>query len=150
MNRSLGISGALALTLLLVQACQASEPVWCYEVRRGDTLSAIARRFGASVDELRGLNRLAPKALPRARSILMLPTVRDLRRGRLDLSRPPLVAKPHRLRRESAAAARDRLSRMRDLAMVERFRKSKLLVGVPLETPTYYVEGVGTRLRVAR
>ncbi|MGH7412680.1 MAG: DUF5715 family protein [Candidatus Rokuibacteriota bacterium] len=150
MNRPLGVSGAVALTLLLVQAGQASEPVWCYEVRRGDTLSAIARRFGASVDELRGLNRLAPKALPRARSILMLPTIRDLRRGRLDLSRPPLVAKPHRLRRESAAAARDRLSRMRDLAMVERFQKSKLLVGVPLETRTYYVEGVGTRLRVAR
>ncbi|MEX2220201.1 MAG: DUF5715 family protein [Candidatus Rokuibacteriota bacterium] len=150
MIRSLGLAGAIAVTLLLVQVCQASEPVWCYQVRRGDTLSAIARRFGASVDDLRGLNRLSPKAIPRARSILMLPAVRDLRRGRLDLSPPPLVAKPRRLSRESAAAVRDRLSRMRDLAMVDRFRKSGLLVDVPLETRTYYVEGVGTRLRVAR
>jgi hypothetical protein len=39
---------------------------------------------------------------------------------------------------------------MRDLAMVDHFRRSGLLVDVPLETRTYYVEGVGTRLRVAR
>jgi hypothetical protein len=150
MHRLLVPSGAIALALLLAEACHAGEPVWCHEVRRGDTLTTIARRHGASVSELRGLNRLGPNAIPRPRSILVLPAVRDLRGGRLDLSRAPLVARPHRLRRESAAAARDRLSRMRDLAMVDHFRRSGLLVDVPLETRTYYVEGVGTRLRVAR
>ncbi len=150
MHRLLTFSGAIALALLLAEACHAGEPVWCHEVRPGDTLTAIARRHGASVDELRGLNRLAPKAIPRSRSFLMLPTVDDLRRGRLNLSRPPLVARPLRLSRESAAAARDRLSRMRDLGMVERFRRAGLLVDVPQRTRTYYVEGVGPRLRVAR
>jgi len=150
MRRRLIVSSAVALTLLLAPACHAAEPVWCHEVRAGDTLSTIARRHGTSVGELRGLNRLAPRAMPRPRSFLKLPTVGDLRRGRLDLTRPPLVARPLRLSRESAAAARDRLSRMRDLATVERFRRSGLLVEVPLRTRTYYVEGVGTRLRVAR
>ena len=150
MPRSLSCSAALALILLLADLCPAGEPRWCHEVRAGDTLTAIARRHGASVDELRGLNRLAPKAIPRPHSILMLPRVADLRRGRLDLSRPPLRARPHRLSRESAAAVRDRLSRMRDLAAVERFRRSGLLVAVPPRTRAYYVAGVGTRLRVAR
>jgi LysM repeat protein len=150
MRRLLAFSTAIALALLLARTCHAGEPVWCHEVRAGDTLTAIARRHGASVKELRGLNRLAPRAIPRPRSFLVLPTVRDLRRGRLDLSRPPLVARPLRLSRESAAAARDRLSRMRDLATVERFRRSGLLVEVPLRTRTYSVDGVGTRLRVAR
>jgi murein DD-endopeptidase MepM/ murein hydrolase activator NlpD len=150
MTRLLRISGAMALVLLPAQAGHASEPVWCYQVRHGDTLAAIARRAGASVQELRGLNRLAPKAIPSVRSILMLPTVRDLRRGQLDLSRPPMVATPRRLNRESAAATRDRLSRMRDLAMVQRFRRKGLLVPVPSRTGTYYVEGVDPRLRVAR
>jgi hypothetical protein len=146
----LTFSGILALVLLPAPAAQAADPGWCHEVRPGDTLAAVARRYGASVAELRGLNRLAPRAVPRLRRILMLPAVADLRRGRLDLSRPPLVARPHRLRRESAAAGRDRLSRLRDLAAVERFRRSGLLVNVPLRTETYYVEGVGPRLRVAR
>jgi hypothetical protein len=150
MPRLLVCSGAIALVLLLAEASRAVEPVWCHEVRRGDTLAAIARRHGASVSELRGLNRLGPSAIPRPRSILVLPSVRELRRGRLDLSRPPMVARLHRLRRESAAAGRDRLSRMRDLAMVEHFRRAGLLVEIPLGTATYYVEGVGPRLRVAR
>lgn len=150
MDRLLGISGALALALLLIQIGHAGEPVWCYQVRRGDTLAAIARRFGASMQEMRGLNRLAPKAIPSVQSILVLPNVRDLRRGRLDLSRPPMVATPRRLNRESAAATRDRLSRLRDLAMVERLQRRGLLVPVPSETPTYYVAGVEARLRVAR
>lgn len=150
MPRLLVCSAAIALALLLAEVSHAGRPVWCHEVRRGDTLGTIARRHGASVSELRGLNRLGPNAIPRLRSILMLPAVRDLRRGRLDLSRPPMVARPHRLRRESAAAARERLSRMRDLAMVEHFRRSGLLVEVPVATRTYYVEGVGAGLRVAR
>jgi Family of unknown function (DUF5715)/LysM domain len=150
MHRLLVFSGAIALILLLAEASHAGKPVWCHEVRRGDTLTAIARRHGASLSELRGLNRLGPNAIPRPRTILMLPAVRDLRRGRLDLSRPPMVARQHRLRRESAAAARERLSRMRTLAMVEHFRRSGLLVEVPLKTRTYYVEGVASGLRVAR
>lgn len=150
MPRLLIVSRVVALVLLLAPAAHAGGPVWCHEVRPGDTLAAIARRHGVSVAELRGLNRLAPKAIPRLRSILRLPALADLRRGRLDLSRPPLIARPHRLDRESAAAVRDRLSRMRDLATVERFRRSGLLVDVPLRTRTYYVDGVGPRLRVAR
>ncbi|HUP37712.1 MAG TPA: DUF5715 family protein [Candidatus Limnocylindria bacterium] len=149
MHRLLVLSSAIGLTLILAELAHAGKPVWCHEVRRGDTLTAIARRHGASVSELRGLNRLGRNAI-RPRTILMLPAVRDLRRGRLDLSRPPMVARQHRLRRESAAAARERLSRMRSLAMVEHFRRTGLLVEIPLKTRTYYVEGVGTGLRVAR
>lgn len=39
---------------------------------------------------------------------------------------------------------------MRDLAMVRRFRRAGLLVGVPSETRTYYVTGVESSLRVTR
>lgn len=150
MLRLLASLGAIILVLLPATPGSAGAPVWCHEVRPGDTLTAIARRYGVTVRELRGLNRLAPNAIARPRGILMLPAIEDLRRGRLDLSRPPLIARPHRLRRESAAAARDRLSRMRDLVMVERFRRAGLLVEVPRETRTYYVDGVSPRLRVAR
>jgi Family of unknown function (DUF5715)/LysM domain len=141
---------ALVLVLLPAVPAAAATPVWCHEVRPGDTLAAIARRYRVTVRELRGLNRLAPNALARPRRILTLPAIEDLRRGRLDLSRPPLIARPHRLRRESAAAARDRLSRMRDLRMVERFQRAGLLVEVPRTAQTHYVDGVDARLRVAR
>jgi uncharacterized protein YcbK (DUF882 family) len=150
MTRLLASSPAVIVVLLLAQASHAAAPVWCYEVRRGDTLHAIARRHGVSVEELRDLNRLAPKAIPRPRQMLMLRTVDDLRRRRLDLSRPPLVATPRRLARESAAARRDRLSRMQDLAMVHRFRRAGLLVDLPLRTRTYYVQGVAPALRLTR
>lgn len=142
--------GAVVVVLLLVQAAHAGEAVWCHQVRRGDTLAAIARRYGIEVDELRGLNRLGSKAALRPRRILTLPTIHALRNGRLDLARPPLVATLGRLGRESAAATRDRLSRMRDLAMVERFRRARLLVVVPSETRTYHVAGVDASLRVTR
>lgn len=148
--RLLGLSGMVALSLVLTQTSSAAAPVWCHQVRPGDTLSAIARRYGVAVDELRGLNRLAPKAILRPRRILVLPTVHALRSGRLDLTRPPLVASPRRLNRESAAAVRDRLSRMRDATMVERFRRAGLLVAVAPETQTYYVAGVDASLRVTR
>jgi LysM repeat protein len=36
-----------------------SEPTWTYVVERGDTLSRIGRRYGASVDEIVRLNRIA-------------------------------------------------------------------------------------------
>ena len=148
MPRPVTLVGVLVLILFPAPAARAATlPVWCHEVRPGDTLDAIARRHGTSVEDLRGLNRLAPRAVPRLRRILMLPAVAALRGGRLDLSRPPLIAGPHRLSRESAAAGRDRLSRMGNLATVERFRRSGLLVDVPLRTPTYRVDGVDPRLR---
>ena len=142
--------GALAVVLLWTQLAQAADPVWCHQVGRGDTLAGIARRYGVEIEELRGLNRLASKATLRPRRILTLPAVRALRRGTLDLDRPPLIGNARRLRRESAVAIRERLSRMRDLAMVERFRRPGLLVPVPAETSTYYVTGVDSLLRVAR
>lgn len=150
MTRLLAFAPAFTLVLLLAQVSHATGPVWCHEVRPGDTLHAIARHHGVSVKELRGLNRLAPKAIPRPRQMLMLRTVHDLRRGSLDLSRPPLAATPRRLDRESAAAQRDRLSRMRDLTMVYRFRRAGLLVDLPPRTRTYYVQGVSPALRLTR
>ena len=62
MSRPIGLGRRTALALLLAEACHAGEPVWCHEVRRGDTLTTIARRHGASVSDLRGLNRLGPNA----------------------------------------------------------------------------------------
>ncbi len=142
--------GALAAVLLWTGLAHAADAVWCHQVGRGDTLSAIARRYGVEIEELRGLNRLTSKATLRPRRILVLPSIRALRRGTLDLDRPPLIATTNRLRQESAVAVRERLSRMRDLAMVKRFRQSRLLVPVPTETKTYYVTGVHPSLRVAR
>lgn len=150
MRRVGGRIGALVIVLLWTQFGQAAEVVWCHQVGRGETLTAIARRYGVEINELRGLNRLGSKATLRPRRILILPTVHALRDGQLDLARPPLVARARRLSRESAAAARDRLSRMRDRAMVEKFRRTGLLVGVPAETRTYYVAGVDSSLRVTR
>jgi hypothetical protein len=72
------------------------------------------------------------------------------RGARRILARPALRTWPGRLRQESAAAARDRLSRMSDLAMVKRFRRAGLLVPLPAEAGTYYVSGVHGALRVAR
>lgn len=148
--RVLGLGAAIALSLIAARIGAAGAPVWCHQVRPGDTLSGIARRYGVEVEELRGLNRLAPTAALRPRRILVLPALRGLRSGRLELSRPPLLARPRRLARESAAAARDRLSRMRNAAMVGRFRRAGLLTPVPAETRTYYVVGVSAPLRVAR
>lgn len=142
--------GALVVVLLWNPLAEAGEAVWCHQVGRGDTLAAIARRYGVEIEELRGLNRLASKATLRPRRILMLPSVRALRRGKLDLDRPPLIATARRLSQESAVAVRERLSRMRDLTMVERFRRRRLLIPVPSETRTYYVTGVDPSLRVAR
>jgi len=78
------------------------------------------------------------------------PAVFDLGVDRLELVRRPLVAAPGRLRRESDAAERDRLSRMTDIPMVQRFRRAGLLVSVPAGTLTYYVAGVCAPLRAAR
>jgi hypothetical protein len=119
---------SLAVTLLgSIDA--TAEPAWCHH------------RYGTSVEELRRLNRTGAKATPRGRSVLMLlPT----------LTHRPLLATAGRLRRESAAAAVDGLSRMRNDRMTSRFRRAGLLVAIPVETRTYYVAGVRTSLRVAR
>lgn len=104
MNRFGAWTGALLVVLLWTQLGQAGEVVWCHQVGRGETLTAIARRYGVAINELRGLNRLGAKATLRPRRILTLPTVHALRDGRLDLARPPLVATARRLRAENAAA----------------------------------------------
>jgi LysM repeat protein len=42
---------------------QAATPAKRYhEVKKGETLTGIAKRYGISVEELRRLNRLSPKA----------------------------------------------------------------------------------------
>jgi len=140
MSWRVALVASLAVTLLgSIDA--AAEPAWCHQVRPGDTFAAIAHRYGTSVEEFRRLNRTGAKATPRVRSVLMLlPT----------LTHRPLLATAGRLRRESAAAAVDGLSRMRNDRMTSRFRRAGLLVAIPVETRTYYVAGVRTSLRVAR
>lgn len=141
MKRLVVLALALTLPLLPARTGAAGEPAWCHQVRSGQTLAGIARRYHIPVDELRRLNRSGSKAIPRVGSLLLLPRV---------LQHPPLRATPGRLRRESLAAARDRLSRMRDDRMVGRFRRSGLLVAIPPSSRAYYVAGVRDHLRVAR
>lgn len=149
-NRVCGGFCLVVFAVLPARVGLAAEPMWCHQVRPGDTLAAIARRHRVSAEELRRLNRIGPKAMPRVRAILMLPAGVDRSRRRLDLSRPALSATPGRLRRESAAAATERLSRMSGDGMVKRFSSAGLLVAIPGDTRTFYVVGVRARLRVAR
>ncbi len=53
--------GALVAGLLWTGPARATDAVWCHQVGRGDTLAAVARRYGVEIGELRGLNRLATK-----------------------------------------------------------------------------------------
>jgi hypothetical protein len=143
----LGLLGAAALLLLPAGMSWVGEAAGCHQVRSGDTLG-MARRHGSPRGHGRGGR--APRSTGRARHILKRPAILDLHRGQLDLSRPALLSPPGRLRRESDAATRDRLSRMRNMAMIERFRRTGLLVRVPVEAKTYYVAGVSAPLRVLR
>lgn len=131
--------GALVVSLgltLLGSVDAAADSARCPEARPGHALAATAHRY-PSAGRLR-LDRMGPKAIPRPRGFVM------------PVDRPPLVATPGRLARESAAAMRDGLSRMRDEGMASRFRRAGFLVPLPPVTPTYYVTGMRSGLRVAR
>jgi LysM repeat protein len=141
---------SLPLSAGLVGVATAQEPVWCHEVRRGDTLSSIARRHATSVAQLRRLNDLPPGGVLAVHRVLALPVVVRLQRRDLPLGPRPLVARPGRLAGEAAAAAADGLSRMKNLRIVARFRRAGLLVPVPSATRTYYVVRVAPPLRVTR
>ena len=145
-----GLLASIPLTLAVADVAPAREPVWCHEVRRGDTLSSIARRHATSVAQLRRLNGLRPHGVLPVDRVLRLPVVVRLQRGDLPLGTPPLTARPGRLAAENAAAAADGLSRMKSLKMVKRFRRAGLLVPVPVRTRTYYVAGAAPQLRVTR
>ena len=145
-----GVLGSLALVLAAADLAPSAEPVWCHEVRRGDTLSSIARRHATSAVQLRRLNELAPEGILAVQRVLVLPNVVRLERGDLPLAAPPLLARPGRLAAENAAATADGLSRMKHLRMVARFRRSGRLVPVPASTRTFYVASVPPALRVAR
>lgn len=146
-----GILSASALSLAppLDQAL-AREARWCHLARPGDTLFGIARRHGTTVATLREINRLPEGRVLRAGERLATPRTVALQRGRLALSSPSLMARPGNLRRENAAASRDRLSRMRDEATLRRFVRSGLLVELPPRTRTYEVAGVARDRRVVR
>jgi hypothetical protein len=149
--RVLGLLGAAALLLLPTRVGWAGEAVRCRQVRRGDnTAAAIAGHSRTPLAQRRGRGGRASGSPRRVHGALQGPAVLSVRLARLDLVRRPLVASPGRLRRESDAAVRDRLSRMRDIAMVQRFRKAGLLVTVPAEAATYYVAGVSAPLRAVR
>lgn len=120
---SRAVSLAALAASLLVAVDAFAHPVWCRKVRTGKTISAV---------------RTAHPALIR------------LRRGGFTVTAAPLRAKPGALRRENAAAARDRLSRLASRRMLTRFRRARLLVSLPGSTGTYYVSGVPASLRVAR
>ncbi|MFQ5831005.1 MAG: DUF5715 family protein, partial [Candidatus Methylomirabilia bacterium] len=119
-------------------------------VRRGDTLSTLARHYRTSVRELSHVNALRKESILRVGMLLTLPTFEHLRRGRLKLASQRLVAKPGNLERENLEANRQNLSRMRNHGMVRRFVRAGLLVPVPEENRTYWVSGVPKTLRVAR
>jgi LysM repeat protein len=145
-----GVLGSVALIFAAADVVPSAEPVWCHEVRRGDTLSAIARRHASSAEQLRQLNGLAPDAVLAVQRVLALPGAVRLRHGDLPLASPPLLARPGRLAAENASAAADGLSRMKHLRMVARFRRSGRLVPVPASTQAFYVASVASPLRVAR
>ncbi|MFQ5898291.1 MAG: DUF5715 family protein [Candidatus Methylomirabilia bacterium] len=140
----------LAALTLLPSVGIAGGAVWCHQVRRGDTLVTLARRYGTSVQKLRTLNSLSRKAILRTGAMLTLPTFMSLRQGDLRLWSQPLMATTGSLARENAEADRQNLSRMRNRRMVRRFVSAGLLARLPAATRTYRVSGVPKSLRVAR
>jgi murein DD-endopeptidase MepM/ murein hydrolase activator NlpD len=136
--------------MLMGGVSAAAEPVWCHEVRSGDTLAGISRRYRAPLAKLLAVNALGNGQALRVGTRLVLPSIRA-RLGALRAGRPLALRAPAgHLRRENAAATRDGLSRMRDLAMVRRFRRAGRLVPVVAEARSYYVAGVSAASRVAR
>lgn len=148
-GRALAI--ALLAGLVLSQGIPAvASPRWCHLVRPGDTLWALAGRYGTTVRELARLNGIGPDSVLRAGRTLALPALRNLSRGRPIPDLAALTARPGHLRRENAAADREGLSRIRDRRMLRRFVQARLLVPLPPETRTYWVAGVPDWLRVTR
>jgi hypothetical protein len=145
----LALLAAVSLLLLPDARSWAGEATWRHQIRRGAATAGTIRRHRPVREHRRRAER-APGATARAQRTMRRPGLFHVRLDRLGLSPPPLVARPGRLRRESDAARRDRLSRMRDMAMVERFRRIGLLVRVPAQARTYYVAGVRGSLRVVR
>jgi hypothetical protein len=142
--------GTLALILLAPSVLVAAPPAVCHRVRSGDTLFALAQRYRTTVERLRALNHLRPGEVLRPRMLLIV----RKRRGRpgkgVVVGAQPLRARPDNLTRENAAADRHRLSRLRDDRMLGRFLRAGLLVPVPAETATYWLDGVRPAHRVAR
>jgi membrane-bound lytic murein transglycosylase D len=75
-----------------------------YRVRRGETLSTVARRFGIKVDPMTDLNGVSPKALLRAGSKIYLPIPDDRSRSlaSLEVRDPPERRKYRRQNRKQA------------------------------------------------
>lgn len=119
-------------------------------VRRGDHKAAASGRHHRPAVAQRRTSGHKVSRVHRARRVPRKPVVRPRRPSRAELVRRPLVTSPGRLRRESDAAVRDGLSRMRDMRMVGKFRRAGLLVTVPAQAPTYYVAGVASSLRAVR
>jgi hypothetical protein len=153
-----GASGAWAVALAALATLGApgaaegfrAGPVWCHEVRRGESLAAVARRVRVPVETLRRQNALPPGEAIRPGAILALPTVAALRGGRLPLLGPPLRARPGHPARENAAADAQRLTRLSTRAVLDRFLGAGLLVPVAGHAPGVHVVGIPAWRRVAR
>ncbi|HWC05083.1 MAG TPA: DUF5715 family protein [Methylomirabilota bacterium] len=146
-----GLAALLGLGLPLGPPGRSAEAaVWCHEVRRGEALTAIARRAGTSVEQLRRQNGLRRGESVRAGDIIALPALTRLRSGRLPLDSSPLPASPGNLYRENAAANRQRLSRLRTREHLDRFVRAGLLVPVAAERRGVHASGVPAWRRVAR
>lgn len=146
-----GLAALLGLGLPFATTGRSAEAaVWCHEVRRGESLAAVARRAGTSVDRLRRQNGLGHGESVRPGDIIALPALARLRKGRLPLVASPLPASPGNLYQENAAADRQRLSRLRTRAHLERYVRAGLLVPVAAETRGVHVVGVPPWRRVAR
>jgi LysM repeat protein len=142
--------GALAIVLVLPPLALAADATWCHRVRSGDTLFALARRHDTTVDRLRALNGLRREDVLRIGTVLALPALHRVAEGGVRLDARPLTAPRGNLRRENAAATRQRLSRLRDDQMLRRFVRAGYLVRLPAETRTYWIDGVPARYRVTR
>ena len=110
-----------------------------YVIQPGDTLTAIALRFGVSVDALVGANALADPNDIFVDQAIILPDV-DWVKGTLDARPVPLGETFRSLSRRYQLEA-DTLARLGGLASPE-----QLYIGYPLLLPT----GTGERLDGAR
>jgi hypothetical protein len=148
--RSWTIALAALAALGAPSAAEAAAPVWCHEVRRGETLGAVAKRARVSVEKLRGQNGLARGEPVRPGVILALPALSALRRGALPLLAAPLRARRGNPARENAAADAQRLTRLRSREALGRFVGAGLLVPMGAPLTGVRVTGMPSWRRVAR